>query len=414
MHNQNQNEELQKMMRDQNLSRIKNKIIVISGKGGVGKSTVSVNLAYALALEGHSVGLMDVDIHGPSIAKMTGIEGRRLEAGKNGRPVPIEAVNNLHVISIASMLEHPDDPVIWRGPAKMGVIKQFLEEIEWPNLDYLVVDCPPGTGDEPLSVIQLIGSVTGAVIVSTPQDVAFLDARKSITFANMLKVPVLGIIENMAGFTCPHCQGKVDIFKSGGANKAGKDFNVEVLGTIPIETDIVESGDSGKPFVYFFSKTEAGKEFLSIVDKISAKISLQNKKTSEAGQVEKSDQNRSNIEKIAIPVEGELLAEHFGHAPSFVIYDIEGKKVLSSSKHTPPPHEPGVIPKWLDSLKVNKIITGGIGQGAVNFFNQFKIEVFSGAPVIQHNELILKYLNNELSTGGAKCDHSGEHSCGGH
>ncbi len=406
MHNQNQDEELQNMMREQNLNRIKNKIVVISGKGGVGKSTVSVNLAYALALEGNSVGLMDVDIHGPSVAKMTGIEGKRLVAGNNGRAIPIEAVNNLHVISIASMLEHPDDPVVWRGPAKMGVIKQFLEEIEWPELDYLIVDCPPGTGDEPLSVIQLIGNVTGAVIVSTPQDVAFLDARKSISFANMLKVPVLGIIENMAGFTCPHCKGKVDIFKSGGAVKAAKDFNVEVLGAIPIETAIVESGDSGKPFVYFFSKTEAGKEFLSIVDKITEKIQTQNKASSES--------KKNKTEKIAIPVDGDILAEHFGHAPKFVIYDIDGKKILSSSEHTPPPHEPGVIPKWLDSLNVTKIITGGIGQGAVNFFNQFKIEVFSGAPVIQHNELILKYLNNELSTGGAKCDHSGEHSCGGH
>ena len=254
--------------KSENMKNVKNKIIVLSGKGGVGKSTVSVNLAYSLALNGHPTGIMDIDIHGPSVAKMTGIEGRRLETNDGQRAVPIEAVNNLFVLSIASLLENPDDPVIWRGPAKTGVIKQFIEDIDWPELDFLVIDCPPGTGDEPLSAVQLLDKVTGAVIVSTPQDVAFLDARKTINFAKKLNIPVLGIIENMAGFECPHCGKNIDIFKSGGAEKAARDFGIEILGKIPLDPEIVNSGDEGKPYVFNFAKKKGGMVYSEIVKRI--------------------------------------------------------------------------------------------------------------------------------------------------
>ncbi|OHD12032.1 MAG: ATP-binding protein [Spirochaetes bacterium GWC1_27_15] len=256
----------------ENMQKIKKKIVVMSGKGGVGKSTVSVNIAYGLALEGNKVGLLDVDLHGPSIAKMTGIEGKMIYAAENERPKPIEAAHNLFVLSVASLLENADEPIIWRGPAKIGVIKQFLSEIEWPSLDYLVVDCPPGTGDEPLSVIQLLNNISGVVIVTTPQDVALLDVRKSINFAKKLEVNILGIVENMAGFVCPHCDKKVDIFKSGGAEKASKDFNIDVLGSIPIDTNIVHSGDEGKPYIYHYGKTEGGKIFINIAEKIIEKL----------------------------------------------------------------------------------------------------------------------------------------------
>ena len=268
MSDQVKDKELTDKLIDENLNKIKNKIVVLSGKGGVGKSTVSINLAYALVLEGKKVGIMDVDIHGPSIAKMAGIEGKALRASENKRPKPIEVVKNFYVLSIASMLKSPDDPVVWRGPMKMNVIKQFLSDIDWPELDFLIVDCPPGTGDEPLSVIQLLKKVTGCIIVSTPQDVAFLDARKTINFSKMLNVPVLGLIENMAGFICPKCGEKIDIFKSGGAQKCIKDFNINLLGKIPIDIDIFVSGDIGKAYVYHNSKNQGAKIYKEIAVKI--------------------------------------------------------------------------------------------------------------------------------------------------
>lgn len=256
----------------ENMQKIKNKVIVMSGKGGVGKSTISVNLAYAIALQGRCVGILDIDIHGPSIAKMTGIEGKYLYPDENGKIRPIEAIHNIHIISIGNMLENNDDPIIWRGPAKIGVIRDFLSEIMWPELDYLIIDCPPGTGDEPLSVIQLIGDVTGSVIVTTPQDVALLDVRKSINFCKKLNVQILGVVENMSGFICPKCGERIDIFKSGGAYKIEKDFNIEILAKIPIEENIVHSADDGKPFVYFYGKTESGKLLNQIAEKIITKI----------------------------------------------------------------------------------------------------------------------------------------------
>lgn len=255
-----------------NLSRIKHKIVVISGKGGVGKSTVSVNLAYGLALQGKKVGILDVDIHGPSIAKMLGIENKRLEVSEDGvRAKPIKVVNNLYAITLASMLKSPDDPVIWRGPLKLGAIKQFLSDINWPDLDYLVVDCPPGTGDEPLSAIQTIGKMDGAVIVSTPQDVALLDARKSIRFAEMLNVPVLGLVENMGSFTCPHCGEVIDIFKGTGVEKAAKDFGLDVLGSIPMDPNIVYTGDKGRPYIYDFGKSKGAEAMQQITQKVLEK-----------------------------------------------------------------------------------------------------------------------------------------------
>ncbi len=255
------------------LNRIGRKIMVMSGKGGVGKSTVASNLAVFLAMEGFKVGLLDADIHGPNIPKMLGLEDGRLLGSKEGI-VPIRAMEGLSVISVGYLLEDRDTPVIWRGAMKHGVIKQFLGEVDWGDLDFLIVDLPPGTGDEPLSVAQLIGSSDGSVVVTTPQDVALLDSRKSVNFSKRIDVPVLGIIENMSGFTCPHCNKEINLFKVGGGERAAKEMGVPFLGRIPIDTAVMEGGDSGKPFVRYLKDSQTYSAFSGIMESILKELDI--------------------------------------------------------------------------------------------------------------------------------------------
>jgi len=248
------------------LCHIRHKIIVLSGKGGVGKSTVAVNLATALMLEGKSVGLLDVDIHGPSIPTMLGLENEIIQKDDDGL-IPIE-LGDLKVMSIGFMLRNPDDAIIWRGPLKMGIIKQFLKDVNWGELDYLIIDSPPGTGDEPLSVCQLIGDLDGAIVVTTPQKVAAVDVRKSITFCRQLKVNVLGVIENMSGFFCPNCGAVTPIFSSGGGKKIAESMLVPFLGSIPIDAKIGQACDSGQVFIHQYTKNPTAEIMRQIIKPI--------------------------------------------------------------------------------------------------------------------------------------------------
>jgi Mrp family chromosome partitioning ATPase len=259
------------------LKNVKHTIAVMSGKGGVGKSTVAANLALSLTMHGYDVGLLDVDIHGPNIPKMLHIEDEKPQ-GTNEGIIPVQVTPKLKVMSMAFLLKDKDTPVIWRGPLKMGAIRQFLGEVAWGALDYLIIDLPPGTGDEPLSIAQLLPKADGSIIVTTPQEVALLDSRKSVGFSRAIKMPVLGIVENMSGFNCPHCGEVIDLFKVGGGEKAAKDLNVEFLGRIPLDPDIVETGDSGKPFVLSHSDSESAKAFVNIVEKIDKRLNKKKKK----------------------------------------------------------------------------------------------------------------------------------------
>ena len=253
----------------QTLSAIRHTIFVLSGKGGVGKSTVSVNLAVSLAARGYETGILDIDIHGPNVAKMLGLDGWTLSTDVKGDKIgPFRPLPHLKVISMAGMLPDGDAPIIWRGPLKMVAIRQFLQDVAWGDLDFLIVDSPPGTGDEPLSIAQLIPEADGAIIVTTPQEVATLDARKCVNFAKKLNLPVLGILENMSGLTCPHCKELIPLFSQGGGEQAAKKLDVPFLGFLPIEPDMPELCDKGQPYVLKEGESQLIKSFDEILKRL--------------------------------------------------------------------------------------------------------------------------------------------------
>ena len=242
------------------MAQIRHKILILSGKGGVGKSTVAVNIAVGLGMEGKKVGLLDVDFHGPSIPTLLHLGNQTLRTdGRN--TYPLDYVYGIKVVSLGLLLPDQDEAVIWRGPLKMGVIRQFLAEIQWGELDYLIIDFPPGTGDEPLSVAQMLPESDGAVIVTTPQEMSLADVRKSISFCRQVKVAVLGVVENMSGLTCPHCGKMIELFKIGGGQEMAKKLKVPFLGRIPLEPAIVAASDSGRPFIYHHQETAAARAF---------------------------------------------------------------------------------------------------------------------------------------------------------
>jgi len=286
----------------QQLGRIRRKLVVLSGKGGVGKSTVAANLAVSLARRNLRTGLLDVDIHGPSIPRLLGLGGRRIVTSADGMMIPITWADTLKVISIGFLLRGDDDAVIWRGPLKMGVIRQFLSDVEWGELDYLVIDAPPGTGDEPLSVAQLVGQVDGAVIVTTPQDVAIEDVRRCVTFCRKVGMPVAGIVENMSSFVCPHCGKETAIFKKGGGEALARQASVRFLGTIPIDPAVTEASDDGRPYVRHHPRTATGRAFEEVIEGVL-----------------------SFVEEVRPVVSGSQQVEEmsFGHCERFALVDVD-------------------------------------------------------------------------------------------
>ncbi|RQW78503.1 MAG: ATP-binding protein [Methanothrix sp.] len=251
------------------MAKIKHKIVVGSGKGGVGKSTVAVNLAAALQSRGYKVGILDADITGPNIPKLLGIEDLKLMTGPDGLE-PADAAG-IKAVSMALLIKSRDSPVIWRGPMKMAALKQFISEVNWGDLDFLLVDLPPGTSDEPISATQLITDLDGAIIVTTPQEVALLDSRKAINMFLMMDVRVLGIVENMSGLICPHCGKKIEVFKTGGGEKAAIDLGVPFLGAIPLDMEIGRLGDIGQTFTK--NDSSAAKAFNEVVAAILEMLS---------------------------------------------------------------------------------------------------------------------------------------------
>ena len=266
MENENDEQFLARQEIKKNLCQIKNKILVMSGKGGVGKSSVAVNIAMALAMDGKTVGLLDIDLHGPSIPTMFGMKDGRINV-ENNKFIPI-TFGSLKIMSVGFFLQDSDDAIIWRGPIKHGMIQQFFKDVSWGTLDYLVIDSPPGTGDELLSLINIVEDLTGAVLVTTPQEVAAADVRKSVNFCEKANIKILGIVENMSGYVCPHCGKVTDIFKVGAGQQIAEKYNLKLLGKIPLDPAVGDSGDCGLPFVYAHSESPTAKEFESVTRQI--------------------------------------------------------------------------------------------------------------------------------------------------
>ena len=384
------------------LSHIKNKILVMSGKGGVGKSSIAAYLSVGLAKRGYRVGLMDVDLHGPSIPRLLGLKGNLQPSFHPGKVIPVNFSPNMQVMSIEVLMGADKDiATIWRGPLKIGVIRQFISDIEWSDLDYLIIDSPPGTGDEPLTVAQTIADAK-ALVVTTPQEISLADVRKSINFCRQVNMDILGVVENMSGLRCPHCGQNIDLFKAHGGQLVADKENLSLLGSLPFQPEVVKVGDAGSIESLDNGQLPFTRAFNQMVDQV---VNL----TQKESLVLVNEKNKKEITmdkiKFAIPVADGKLCSHFGHCDQFALIETEDGKIRDQSMHTPPPHEPGVLPKWLHELGANIIIAGGMGSRAQDLFNQNGIRVITGAPMDSPESLVNQYLGDILLTGENVCDH---------
>jgi ATP-binding protein involved in chromosome partitioning len=387
------------------LEHIKNKILVMSGKGGVGKSSIAAYLAVSLARKGCSVGLMDVDLHGPSIPRLLGLKGTLQASSREGKAIPVQFMKNLEIISIESLMgENKDLATIWRGPLKIGVIRQFISDIDWSALDYLIIDSPPGTGDEPLTVAQTIPDAK-AVIVTTPQEISLADVRKSINFCRQVHMEILGIVENMSGLMCPHCGKRIDLFKSEGGRLTAKKEGLTLLASLPIEPEVVNRGDLGRLDDLAERTNPFNQEFQNMVETI---IHLTSKEVPKMTKLDKSqglEKAQGNSVVFAIPMAAGKLCSHFGHCDQFALVETRDGEIKGKTVHTPPPHEPGVLPRWLHEMGANVIIAGGMGSRAQQLFSENGIKVVTGAGTDTPESLVHQYLADSLVTGANVCDH---------
>ncbi len=388
------------------LSHIKNKILVMSGKGGVGKSSVAAYLSVCLAKKGYQVGLMDVDLHGPSIPRLLGLKGNIQPSPHSNKAIPINFMPNMHVISIEILMgENKDVATIWRGPLKIGVIKQFISDIEWSDLDYLIIDSPPGTGDEPLTVAQTIPDAK-ALIVTTPQEISLADVRKSINFCRQVNMEILGLVENMSEFQCPHCGKSIDLFKSNGGKSMANKEGLRLMASLPFESEVVKQGDEGSLLGLDDDTLAFTREFNRMVDQIE-EITKKEAPVPTKGTEKADEREEIAMDKLvfAVPVSNGKLCAHFGHCDQFVLIETENGEIKGKSTHTPPPHEPGLLPKWLQEQGANIVIAGGMGASAQELFNQNNIKVILGAPMDSPESLVNQYLSDSLVTGDNVCDH---------
>ena len=409
MGNQTDKHQQQDVEINKTLGHIKNKILVMSGKGGVGKSSVAAYLSVALAKRDFKVGLMDVDLHGPSIPRLLGLKGSIQPGAEHGKALPVDYLPNMQVISIEPLMgeDNKDMATIWRGPLKIGVIRQFISDIEWKDLDYLIIDAPPGTGDEPLTVAQTIPDAR-ALIVTTPQEISLADVRKSINFCRQVNMEILGLVENMSGLTCPHCGKMIELFKTKGGMLTAKNEGLRLLGTLPFEPQVVQNGDIGNMDLLDKDEFSISREFNKIVDEIVSLPPLKQDfidTTQQEKEFPVRQKGSDHVKTVVIPVSAGKLSSHFGHCEEFAFVETENGKITGTEMRTPPAHEPGVLPRWLYEQGADVLIVGGMGEQAQQLLRENEIEVIIGAPMDPPESLVNQYFEGTLITGDNACNH---------
>lgn len=373
------------------LSHVKKVIGVVSGKGGVGKSSVSAMLAVTMQRLGYKIGILDADVTGPSIPKAFGIRGKA-EGSELGL-YPKRSKTGIEIMSVNLLLENDTDPVIWRGPILGNTVKQFWTDVIWGDLDYLFIDMPPGTGDVPLTVFQSI-PVDGIVIVTSPQELVSMIVSKAVKMAEMMKIPVLGLVENMSYFRCPDNGKDYKIFGESHIDEIAGKHGLQVLAKLPIDPKISAACDAG--MIELFD----GNWFDAFGEKLAGQINPFN------------ESEEKSMFRIAVAAEGKKVTEHFGHCVNFMLFDVENNQITKEESVDNPGHKPGFLPNFLADRGVKVIISGGMGQGAVDIFNERDVEVVTGASG-DVRTAAERYLKGELKSTGSVChEHQHHDECG--
>lgn len=378
------------------LSNIKKVIGVMSGKGGVGKSLVTSMLAVMMNRRGYKTAILDADITGPSIPKAFGINKKA--TGNQHGLLPIRSATGIEIMSINLLLDNDTDPVVWRGPLLAGTVKQFWTDVIWGDVDFMFIDMPPGTGDVPLTVFQSL-ALDGIIIVTSPQELVSMIVSKAVRMAEMMGIPVIGLVENMAYFKCPDCGKEHNVFGESHIEKIAEEHNLDVLARLPLDSDIAVACDNG------LIEHIDGEKW---PDSIATRL--------EAGKEQAATTNNEKKEvdglKIAVASEGGMVTQHFGHCENFEIFEAENSQIVNSKSIPNPGHRPGFLPNFLNDQGVNVIISGGMGAGAIDIFNEKNIEVITGAQGKAQVAAEL-YLKGMLKSTGSVChDHQHHGECG--
>ncbi|MFV0422854.1 iron-sulfur cluster carrier protein MrpORP [Oleidesulfovibrio sp.] len=378
---------MEEMRLQRTLRRIRHKVVVMSGKGGVGKSTFAVNLAAGLALAGKRVGLIDVDVHGPSVPRLLGLHNARVTIEKDYIE-PVRWSGNLSVMSLGFLLPDMEQAVVWRGPVKMGFIRQLLSDVVWGDLDYLIADCPPGTGDEPLSVMQLLGPEAKGLIVTTPQAVAIDDVRRSISFCRDLGNPVLGLVENMSGIACSQCGHLEELFGKGGGEDLAQEMEIPFLGAVPLDPQVVRSGDKGLVFVQAKPDSAAANVVMNVVREV---LALSDNDSTDTPEV-------TGSVKVAVTMAGGELCRHAGYCEHVLLAEADvSQGTISNQQTVPAPEDSTTLPAWLTEHGVNVLITGGLAAGMDKQLQSAGITCVTGIPDCPPEEAVQDWLKGKLT-----------------